>query len=364
MCCPTKYDTSLLRLLPEEIIAKDYGCGDPSQFVRTGETVVDLGSGAGKICYILSQKVGPGGQVIGIDMNDVMLELARRYQPEMASRIGYANVRFAKARIQDMALDLDMLDAWLQTHPVQDLTGLAALEEERERLRQQTPAVPSGIADVVVSNCVLNLVKPEDKVELFADMFRVLKRGGRAVISDIVCDETPTAEILNDADLWSGCIAGAFREDEFVRAFEQAGFYGIEIVERAAAPWQVVDGIEFRSVTVQAWKGKDGPCLERHQALIYRGPWRSVEDDDGHKFRRGERMAVCDKTLQIMTAENGPYSGEFDAVHPRIDVPLAEAKTFACKGMAVRDPRVTKGAEYRATELIGDSSCSSDDACC
>lgn len=364
LCCPTKYDTTFLRLLPEEIVAKDYGCGDPSQFVHSGETVVDLGSGAGKICYILSQKVGPMGQVIGVDMNDAMLELARKYQSQMAQRIGYGNVRFVKARIQDMALDLDLFGTWLRAHPVHDLAGISALEAERVRIRTQAPAVPADIADVVVSNCVLNLVRPEDKAELFADMFRVLKRGGRAVISDIVCDEIPTAKILNDPELWSGCIAGAFREDEFLRAFERAGFYGVEIVERSDVPWQVVDGIEFRSVTVQAFKGKDGACLERNQALIYRGPWRGVEDDDGHKFRRGERMAVCDKTFQIMTAETGPYTGEFEVVVPRIDVPLAEAHPFPCQGMSVRDPRVTKGADYRTTELIGDASCDADGSCC
>jgi SAM-dependent methyltransferase len=364
LCCPTQYDARYLRILPEEILAKDYGCGDPSQFVDAGETVVDLGSGAGKICYILSQKVGPTGQVIGVDMNDTMLALARKHQDEMARRIGHANVRFRKARIQDMGLDLEQLDAWLQQHPVRDLGGLQALEQERMRLRAEAPAVADGIADVVVSNCVLNLVRPEDKALLFADMFRVLKRGGRAVISDIVCDEDPTPAIRNDPDLWSGCIAGAFREDEFLRAFERAGFYGIEIIERAAEPWQVVDGIEFRSVTVRAFRGKDGPCLERNQALVYRGPWRAVEDDDGHKFRRGERVAVCDKAFQLMTAANGPYAGEFDAISPRVEIAVEAAQPFACKDMALRDPRVTKGADYRATETLGPGASCSDGSCC
>ncbi|MEO6595230.1 MAG: methyltransferase domain-containing protein [Planctomycetota bacterium] len=364
LCCPTSYDPKFLRILPEEIIAKDYGCGDPSQFVNPGETAVDLGSGAGKICYILSQKVGPAGRVIGVDMNDDMLTLARKYQPEMARRIGHDNVSFRKARIQDMALDLDQLATWLQANPVRDLAGLAALEEQSARLRQRAPAVADGQADVVVSNCVLNLVRPTDKAQLFADIFRILKRGGRAVISDIVCDEEPTAAIKNDPDLWSGCIAGAFREDEFLRAFERAGFYGVEIVERAAEPWQVVDGIEFRSVTVRSFRGKDGPCLERNQAVLYQGPWRAVEDDDGHKLRRGERMAVCDKTFQNLTAAHGPYAGHCVPVPPRVLVPLAEAGPFRCQGMAVRDPRTTKGEEYRESKLIAGEDCCDDTTCC
>lgn len=364
LCCPTRYDAALLRLLPEEIIVKDYGCGDPSRFVRSGETVVDLGSGAGKICYILSQKVGPGGLVIGVDMNDDMLALARGYQTEMSRRIGYGNVRFVKARIQDMGLDLDRLDAWLATHSIVNLTGLDQLQVERERLRREAPAVADGIADAVVSNCVLNLVRPEDKSQLFADMFRVLKPGGRAVISDIVCDETPTPAIRNDPALWSGCISGAFREDEFLQEFARAGFYGVEILERSADPWQVVEGIEFRSVTVRAFKGKEGPCLERNQALIYRGPWRAVEDDDGHRFRRGERMAVCDKTYRLMTDENGPYAGHFEPIPPLVEVPLGEAVPFGCGGTDVRDPRVSKGPDYRATWHLADAGACDSSSCC
>jgi len=217
LCCPTThYEGSLLEKLPREIIEKDYGCGDPSPHVRVGESVLDLGSGSGKACYIVCQKVGPSGRVIGVDMNDAMLALARKYQDEMARRIGWGNVRFVKARIQDLALDLERVGEWLHDHPIQAVDGLAAFEAECDRLRRESPAVASESVDVVVSNCVLNLVRPADKVRLFGEMHRVLKRGGRAVISDIVCDEDPTPAIVNDPQLWSGCIAGAFREDRFL----------------------------------------------------------------------------------------------------------------------------------------------------
>src|SRR6185369_6570346 len=115
LCCPTQYDLQYLELLPQEIIEKDYGCGDPSIYVSEGDTVVDLGSGAGKLCYIMCQKVGPTGQVIGVDFNDAMLGLARKYRTEMAEKLGYANVRFVKAKIQDLALDLDLLEEKLRS---------------------------------------------------------------------------------------------------------------------------------------------------------------------------------------------------------------------------------------------------------
>ncbi len=365
LCCPTiHYDAELISMLPREIVERDYGCGDPSRHVHAGETVIDLGSGAGKICYMLSKRVGPTGRVIGVDFNDAMLDLARKYQAEMAWKIGHANVRFVKARIQDMALDLEALAAWLAEHPVATLEAADALESQRRLLREQHPAVSAGSADVVVSNCVLNLVGTGEKEALFAEIFRVLKRGGRAVISDIVCDETPPESMRNDPHLWSGCISGAFREDEFLERFEIAGFHGVEILERAAAPWQVIGGIEFRSMTVRAFKGKQGPCFEHNQAVVYKGPWKKVTDDDGHVFSRGDRMAVCDKTYQIMTNPQGPYAGQVIGIEPRIPIAHEDARPFECKAQSRRDPRETKGLEYHETTAAENAACCIDGSCC
>src|SRR5439155_9502124 len=124
-----------------------------------------------------------------------------------------------------------------------------------------------------VSNCVLNLVEPRAKRQLFGEIFRVLKRGGRAVISDIVSDEDVPDHLQNDPELWSGCISGALTEEAFLKAFSEAGFYGIRILKFDEKPWRAVEGIEFRSVTIEAWKGKQGPCFERNQAVIYKGPF-------------------------------------------------------------------------------------------
>src|SRR5437660_1542566 len=140
------------------------------------------------------------------------------------------------------------------------------LRDLEDRLRREEPLVADESIDCVVSNCVLNLVRPEDKPRLFAEVFRVLRRGGRAAISDIVADEDVPADLQADPELWSGCISGALREDAFLAAFEAAGFHGIRLAERRAEPWRIVRGIEFRSVTVVAYKGKQGPCLERNQA--------------------------------------------------------------------------------------------------
>ncbi|MFQ5639643.1 MAG: methyltransferase domain-containing protein, partial [bacterium] len=118
LCCATEeYEKEYLEILPREIIERDYGCGDPSKYVKPGETVLDLGSGTGKICYIIAQKVGREGKSIGVDLNEEMLGLARSYQEEIADRIGYHNVEFRRGKIQDLRLDLDKVDLFLRENP-------------------------------------------------------------------------------------------------------------------------------------------------------------------------------------------------------------------------------------------------------
>jgi arsenite methyltransferase len=356
LCCPTSYAPKLLEAIPEEVLNCDYGCGDPTRYLKPGETVLDLGSGSGKICFIASQVVGPAGKVIGVDMNDEMLVVARRNARQVAQNIGYGNVEFRKGRIQDLALDLELLDGWLKGNPIHSADELRSLESTVEELKNSHTLVPSDAVDVVVSNCVLNLVRPEDKQRLFSEIFRVLRRGGRAVISDIVSDEDVPAEMGQNPELWSGCVSGAFREDFFLQAFEDAGFYGITILEWQDEPWRTVEGIEFRSVTVAAYKGKQGPCWDQKQAVIYRGPFRKVEDDDGHTLKRGVPTAVCEKTYRIYSQE--PYRSQFELVPPRVPVPLDEARPFPCShGTLRRDPKETKGADYRVTTEVSATCC-------
>jgi arsenite methyltransferase len=361
LCCPVSYDPKYLDAIPREILEKDYGCGDPSRYVREGDTVLDLGSGAGKICYIAAQIAGPQGRVIGVDFNPEMLSVARKYQPEVAARLGYDNVTFLRGRIQDLALPLDEVDAYLKTNPVRSAEGLARFEEFQLRLRASAPMIAGESVDVILSNCVLNLVREADRSQLFSEMFRVLRRGGRAAISDIVSDEPVPEKLKQDPELWSGCIAGAFQEAEFLSAFERAGFYGVTLDKYDTTPWKTIRGIQFRSVTVTAHKGKQGPCWERRQAVIYRGPWRKVEDDDGHTLLRGERMAVCDKTYRILTSE--PYASEVIPVPPLREVPLEKAKPFACAKTSLRAPAETKGRRYRKTENAA-ARCAPGSGCC
>lgn len=359
LCCPVDYDPQFLKLIPDEVIERDYGCGDPSKYLKAGETVLDLGSGTGKICFIASQVVGPEGKVIGVDMTDDMLEVARRNAPLVAEKIGYANVEFRKGQIQDLALDLEELDKELQAAPINDANRFLEAEELAEEIRVKKTMIPDDSIDVVVSNCVLNLVSMNSRLQLFEELYRVLKTGGRAVISDIVSDETPTEEMMKDPELWSGCISGAFREDEFLQAFEDAGFYGIRILKLDEKPWQTVQGIEFKSMTVEAYKGKQGDCLDRNQAVIYKGPFKKVLDDDDNPMERGKRYAVCDKTYNLY--RKAPYADCFEFLDPHKEIPVDQAPPFDTSEMKIRHPRETKGEDYDASTEA--SECCGTDCC-
>jgi len=360
LCCPVEYNPHFLKIIPEEIMERDYGCGDPSQHLQPGETVLDLGSGAGKICYIAAQVVGAEGKVIGVDMTPDMLSLAEKYRHSVGDQLGYHNVEFHRGKIQDLRTDLDAADHYLRQHPVSSVEDFQAFEASMAEQKTLRPLIADDSVDVVVSNCVLNLVRDTDKRQLFSEIFRVLRKGGRAVISDIVADELVPTQLKEDPELWSGCVSGAMQEKEFNQAFEQAGFYGMTVLKRDEQPWRTVEGIEFRSMTLVAYKGKQGPCWDRNQAVVYRGPWSEVKDDDGHTLIRGVPMAVCQKTFDIYARD--PYAQEIIPIQPLTPITLEEAPPFDCSRDSVRNPRETKGHEYRATTEA--SACGEPGECC
>lgn len=174
--------------------------------------------------------------------------------------------------------------------------------------------IADGAVDVVISNCVLHLADEKDKVQLIRELFRVLKPEGRLAISDIVAGAPAPGRLKGDPDLWSGFISGAFVEAEFVKAFADAGFKAVRIDRWAAKPWRVVEGIQFRPVTVSAIKSERSACVHRGHMVIYRGPYAEVRDDGNRVYPRGERVAVCEHTFRLLA--EGPYKADFIAFAP------------------------------------------------
>ncbi|MBN4080065.1 methyltransferase domain-containing protein [Beggiatoa alba] len=314
LCCPVDYNKDLLKILPEEILQRDYGCGDPSSYVREGDTVLDLGSGAGKICYIAAQLVGGSGQVIGIDMNQDMLTLAKKYQAEMANKIGDDRVSFHYGHIQDLALDLNAAEDYLKDHPIHTKYDLEKFDTWQGKQKREKPLIKDNSVDLIVSNCVLNLVDDTQKSQLIAEIFRVLKPGGRVAISDIISDEFVPAEMKADPELWSGCISGVFQEKEFIQKFVDAGFYAAAYDKWENTPWKTINNIEFRSVTLTAVKPEQTTELELGYTVIYKGSYAAVTDDKGHVFERGDRIAVSNVQFNALRASS--HSNDFVFIEP------------------------------------------------
>ena len=323
LCCPVEYDAGLLELLPREIIDKDYGCGDPSRYVENGDTVLDLGSGGGKICYMAVQLVGEKGKIIGVDMADEMLALARKYQLEMAEKLGGDKVSFRKGYIQDLVLDLDAREAFLKANPEIENNNPSALADWEEQQKVDSPLVADGAIDIVVSNCVLKLVDEKHWEQIISEIYRVLKPGGRVAISDIVSDELVPQHLKEDEHLWSGCISGAFQEHQFVQVFLDAGFSNVAYDKWDKEPWQVVEGIEFRSVTVIAIKPTEEE-LDKSHTVIYRGPFAELKDDQGMVYPRGVRVklseSVFDSLAVGMTKESFIFIGPGQSVEQELNL--------------------------------------------
>ena len=357
LCCAVEYDRSMLEHIPSRVLEIDYGCGDPTGFAEEGMTVLDLGSGSGKHAFMMAKKVGAEGRVIGIDKTPEMLSLSRGAVEEVAAALGHAHptVAFRRGHIENLRADLDLLSSWLSENQVEDYAGL----ERLEAALSDAPMVADDSVDLVVSNCVLNLVKDGRKRRLLDELFRVLKKGGSVAISDIVADRDVPVEMKDDAHLWTGCVSGAFRRDHFLDAFAEAGFHGV--TEVASRFWKRVGGINFFSVTVRAWKGKHGPCYETLRSAMYRGPFSKVIDDDHHVFERGRFAPVCEKTAELLS--RAPYSDHFH-VTPALEDP-GKKLPFDCSPHASGGVReLSADQRQRLDGLIDDGACCEGEGCC
>ena len=369
MCCPTSYDMGHLKtFIPEEVLTISYGCGTPAglKTVQAGETVLDIGSGGGIDCFEASRLVGPTGHVIGIDMTDTMLEIARKNAAVVATNLGYpaSNVEFRKGLADAMPVD-------------------------------------DGTIDLIISNCVINLAP--DKRKVFQEMYRVAKPGGRFTISDIVSDHIVPQYLVHDTQKWGDCLSGALTLTDYMNGMTAAGFLGIHLVK--FSPWRVIDGIHFFSVTLTGYKlpqttttpsmfhatlrgpfsrvvveggttyqrgipqpitsdgslllstppfaehfllttkpvelgsddprwtavfPADAPCTWQGHYALLAGPFVEAADDDHHVYRRGEPLEICSKTVAVL-ATNG-YAPHFVILNRAGDHASGEAVTCAPNG--------------------------------
>lgn len=219
--CPTGYNPKDLEHIPDEVLEVSYGCGNPAALaeIKKGDTILDLGSGGGIDCFIAAKKLGKNGKVIGVDMTDEMIEKATINAQKVAGVLGYNVVEFRKGNIMEIPADDNSID-------------------------------------LVISNCVINLT--EDKTKVLDEIFRILKPGGRFVISDIVSDKPVPGYMKRDKELWSACISGALTDKRFKEVAEKAGFPDIELTENYL--YKKVEHVSFYSVIIKGTKPQKIKC--------------------------------------------------------------------------------------------------------
>lgn len=317
------------------------GLLDPAT-VRKNDRVLVLGAASPETLRGAARLAGPEGTVLAVvDSPSLLLQIRQQLIGE-ENHGGTPGVRAACAGCTDLRSDLEWIDGLLRQHPVKDATGLSRLREQLSLQASQSPLVGDLTIDIVLSETLVNQLSSEQMLRASSEILRVLRKGGRAIFSCLLCDEPLPAQALASLAAHKHPVRRVPTEEEFLSGLERAGFYGVEVIHWPEFPQHLVQGIEIRQVGVQAFHGKEGPCYDRNHAVIYRGPWKSIRDDDGHTYRRGERVAVCEKTFRILTSE--PYRSHFIPVPPYVEVPVEAAIPFACRGTAKRDPRETKGS--------------------
>lgn len=281
-CCSTEslpvFAREVFPLLHPEVIERFYGCGSPLPSVLEGKTVLDLGCGSGRDCYLLSKLVGPEGKVIGVDMTEEQLAVARRHIDYHTKKFGFQkpNVNFLNGYIEDL----------------------------------KTAGIASDSIDLIVSNCVVNL--SPDKRRVFSEMLRVLKPGGEIYFSDVFADRRIPKRVQEDSICRGECLGGALYTEDFRRMLYQLGVFDFRVV--AKSPITLSDPhvlamaghIQFSSITLRAFKIEtlEDRCEDYGQVAYYLGtipesPHEFVLDDH-HTFAKKRPLLVCSNTAAML----------------------------------------------------------------
>jgi len=280
----------ILSKVHDEVLIRYYGCGLVLPEQLEGMKILDLGCGAGRDVYALSALVGEHGEVVGLDMTDEQLAVAREYQDYHADVFGYkkSNVRFIQGDIDQ----LDQLD------------------------------LPDNYFDLIVSNCVINLVP--DKQKVLREAHRLLKPGGELYFSDVYSDRRIPAELVADEVLYGECLSGALYWRDFLEFAKGAGFTDPRLVKdrplgiQNAKVQERIGHIDFYSATYRLFKihGLETACEDYGQAVVYKGTIAHHENvfwlDGHHKIEKGKIFPVCGNTYRML--HDTRFKSHFDFI--------------------------------------------------
>jgi arsenite methyltransferase len=305
----TRQEKEALKKIHPDIIKKFYGCGSPIPKGIEGATVIDLGCGTGRDCYLASAIVGETGKVIGIDMTDEQLDVARKYIDYHTKAFGLSkpNVEFRKGTIEDLKSE-------------------AGIED--------------NTVDCVISNCVVNLSGNKEKV--FREIWRVLKPGGELYFSDVYADRRIPENLKQDKVLWGECLSGALYIEDFRRVMERVGFKYYYTVSKSPITVdnpeieRQLGSIKFNSVSIKAFKipELEDRCEDYGQEAKYLGTLgpgleKEFQFDCSHTFLTGQKLRIC-LNFGLVLTKCPLYSKHFEVDPPRLHVGLFEVAPGVC----------------------------------
>lgn len=335
----------------EELAERQHGLAEAAMLkhLLPGDAMVALGVGSRLAGMLREQMASRYRHVMFVDDDAVRLE-----QSTAAFRASTISHR-VEGPLDDLKTNPAQLSRILARTPASDLASYRVLEAALARQRQDHPLVQDGSIDAVMLDGIAAMMGSAPLGRVVEEAFRVLRRGGQFVMSGLLLDER-----IGDAHLEAGMGALPL-EQEVASMLVAAGYHGVTYRWRAELPWKIVDGAEARAFVLEAYKGKQGVCIDQGHAVMYRGPWRTVFDDDGHCYVRGERTAVCKKTYDLL--ERAPYQGQFIGLVPYVIVPEDQAPIFDCRTPAIREPAVTKSTRSVVAGPGSKASCDGADCC-
>lgn len=253
----------------------------------------------------------------------------------------------------DLRINAADLDTRLRTVPCRTVGDWNALLRAMQEQSSSTPLIAHDSIDVVVMNLVVNCLAPAEAEQALLEAFRVLRRQGTLLMSVVLADEAVAGGAAGSARAHDAVHFPV--EMELFGALERAGYHGMRILNEERSVVARHGRAELAVFVIEARKGKQGPCLEQGHAVMLRGPWSEAYDDDGHRYVRGERTAVCAKTYALLMSE--PYRGMFIGIPAHHAPALEHAGAFDCATPRIRHPGVTKGVTAMTCDPVGSPSC-------
>ena len=298
--------------------------------------------------------------VLLIESDNRRIRSARREWDYSSARTEEVSWQMDCARLADWRLSQRDADAVIGRHRVIDSESLQLLAEELEHQGRAKPFIATASRQLLLLDLLPNRLTPALWNDAVRESFRVLAIGGSVLIAALVADEAMADRVLPERSIFDEELSFP-TEQGLLASVAAAGFYGLRFEYLSAEPVDRIAGVELRAVVLRAYKGKEGVCLDQGHAVMYPGPWSAVEDDDGHRYVRGERTAVCAKTYGLLM--RAPYAGSLIGLNPPTLLPLEDAPQFDCNTPALRDIAVTRG-ERAANGGVPAAGACGPDGCC